>query len=130
MLQNRSRTCNSNRSGFHVPSSPNFPLKPPPPRQLSLFRNAGLVFAASPTDRLIGDYRCARDAVAGWHTLDAAARAKLGQVNGHDPKWRRQSQSEAMRALNRVRAGMRANYRALDAAKAALLALGVSPEAV
>lgn len=37
---------------------------------------------------------------------------------------------DAMRALNKVHAGMRANYRALDAAKAALLALGVSWEAV
>ncbi len=32
-----------------------------------------------------------------------------------------------MRALNKVRAGMRANYRALDSVKAALLALGVLP---
>jgi hypothetical protein len=88
------------------------------------------VFGSSPIDRLIGDFRRARDAVRGWHDMDAAARAKLGQVNSHDRKWRRQSQADAFRALNKVRAGLRANYRALDAAKAALLALGVSPEAV
>lgn len=101
-----------------------------PQRQLPLFQAAGLVFGSSATDHLIGDYRCARDAVAGWKRMDAAARAKLGQVNCHDPKWRRQSQADAMRALNKVRAGMRANYKALDAAKAALLALGVQWEAV
>lgn len=62
--------------------------------------------------------------------MDDAARAKLGQVNSHDPKWRRQSQADAMRGLNQVRTGMRANFRTLDAAKAALLALGVSCEAI
>lgn len=62
--------------------------------------------------------------------MDAAARAKLGEVNTHDPKWRRQSQADGMRALNQIRAAMRANYRALDAAKSALLALGVRWEAV
>lgn len=101
-----------------------------PQRQLPLFQAAGVVFGSSATDRLIGDYRRARDAVAGWKRMDAAARAKLGQVNSHDPKWRRQSQADAMRALNQVRAGMRANYRALDAAKAALMVLGVSWELV
>ncbi len=101
-----------------------------PQRQLPLFQAAARVFGPSPTDRLIGDYRRARDAVEGFKHLDAAARAKLGRVNSHNPQWRRQSQSEAMRALNKVRGGMRANYRALDAAKAALLALGVAWEAV
>ena len=62
--------------------------------------------------------------------MDAAARAKLGEVNNHDRQWRRASQADAMRALNKVRAGMRANYKALDAAKAALLTLGVRWEAV
>ncbi len=98
-----------------------------PQRQLPLFQPAARVFGASPADRLIGEFRRARDAVQGWKDLDAAARAKLGQVNRHNAQWRRQSQAEAMRALNKVRAGMRANYRALDAAEAALLALGVLP---
>ncbi len=101
-----------------------------PQRQLPLLQPAARVFGASPADRLIGDFRRARDAVRGWHDLDVAARAKLGRVNSHNPQWRRQSQSEAMRALNKVRAGMRANYRALDAAMAALLALGVSATAL
>ncbi len=101
-----------------------------PQRQLPLFRAAGLVFGSSPIDHLIGEFRQARNAVQGWHDMDAAARAKLGQVNRHNAKWRRKSQSEAFQALNRVRAGMRANYRALEALKAALLALGVSPEVV
>jgi hypothetical protein len=99
-------------------------------RQRPLFQAAGVVFHSSPTDRLIGDFRRARDAVAGWKRMDAAARAKLGQVNSHDRQWRRASQADAMCALNKVRAGMRANYQALDAAKAALLALGVRWEAV
>lgn len=100
-----------------------------PQRQLPLLQPVARVFGPSSTDLLIGDYRRARDSVQGWHDLDAVARAKLGQVNRHNAKWLRQSQSEAMRVLNQVRAGMRANYRALNAATVALLALGVSCEA-
>jgi len=88
------------------------------------------VFGPSPADLLIGDFRRARDAVEGFKRMDVAARVKLGQVNSHNPKWRRLSQADAMRALNKVRAAMRANHKALDVAKAALLALGVRWEAV
>lgn len=101
-----------------------------PQRQLPLFQAAGRVFGPSPADLLIGDYRRARDAVRGWHDLDAAARAKLGQANRIPARYRRADQAAAMRQLNQVRAGMRANYRALEAAAAALMALGVAVEAV
>ena len=96
-----------------------------PQRQIPLFRPMASVFGPSATDCLIGDYRRARDAVEGFKMLDAEARANLGRANSHNPKWRRKSQADAMSALNRLRAGMRANYRALAVAASALLALGV-----
>ena len=99
-----------------------------PQRQLPLFQSPDRIFGPSPTDHLIGDYRHARNAVQGWKDMHVAACAKLGQVNGHDPKWRRLSQRDAFRTVNAVRVKMRANYRALEAATAALLALGVSVE--
>lgn len=101
-----------------------------PQRQLPLFQSPGRIFGPSPTDHLIGDYRQARNAVPGWKTMHAAACAKLGQVNGHNPKWRRLNQRDAFRAINAIRAKMRANYRALETASAALLALGVSLESL
>jgi len=101
-----------------------------PLRSIPLFQSAGRAFGPSPADRLTGAFRVARDAVRGWTELYAAACAKLGRANTHNREWRRKSQAEAFRELNRVRAGMRANYRALDAAMAALLALGVSVAAL
>lgn len=99
-----------------------------PQRQLPLFQAPSRIFGPSKTDRLIGDYRHARNAVQGWKDMHAAACAKLALANTHDPKWRRQSQRDAFRAINTIRARMRANYRALEAATAALLALGVLVE--
>ena len=101
-----------------------------PQRQLPLLKAAAHVFGPSQTDRQIGDYRHARNAVQGWKASYAAACAKLALANTHDPKWRRLSQRDAFRAINAVAKAMRANYRALDAASAALLALGVSVEAL
>ena len=97
-----------------------------PQRQLPLFQAPGRIFGPSKTDHLIGDFRQARDAVQGWQDKHAAACAKLALANTHDPKWRRLSQRDAFRVINAIRARMRANYRALEAASAALLALGVS----
>ena len=99
-----------------------------PQRQLPLFKAAGYVFGPSPTDHLIGDYRHARNAVQGWKDMHTAACAKLAIANTHDPKWRRLSQRDAFRTINAIRAKMRANYRALEAATAGLLALGVGVE--
>lgn len=99
-----------------------------PQRQLPLFHSPGRIFGPSKADHLIGDYRHARNAVPGWKVMHAAACAKLGQVNSHDPKWRRLSQRDAFRTINAIRAKMRANYRALEAATVALLALGVVVE--
>ena len=97
-----------------------------PQRQLPLFKAVAYVFGPSKTDHLIGDYRHARNDVSGWKQQHAAACAKLAIANTHDPKWRRLSQRDAFRTINAIRAKMRANYRALEAATAALLALGVS----
>ena len=97
-----------------------------PQRQLPLFKAAAHVFGPSKTDHLIGDYRHARNAVQGWKDMHAAACAKLALANTHDPRWRRLSQRDAFRTINAIRAKMRANYRALETASAALLALGVS----
>lgn len=99
-----------------------------PQRQLPLFRSGAAIFGPSKTDHLIGDYRHARNAVQGWKDMHAAACAKLALANTHDSKWRRLSQRDAFRAINAIRTRMRANYRALDAATAALLALGVALE--
>ena len=99
-----------------------------PQRQLPLFQSPGRIFGPSKTDHLIGDYRHARNDVPGWKQQHAAACAKLAIANTHDPKWRRLSQRDAFRTINAIRAKMRANYRALEAATAALLALGVSVE--
>lgn len=99
-----------------------------PQRQLPLFQSPGRIFGPSKTDHLIGDYRHARNSVQGWKDMHVLACAKLGQVNSHDPKWRRLSQRDAFRTINAIRARMRANYRALETATAALLALGVSVE--
>ncbi len=99
-----------------------------PQRQLPLFKAAAHVFGPSKTDHLIYDYRTARGAVQGWKDIHATACAKLALANTHDPKWRRLSQRDAFRAINQIRAKMRANYRALETATAALQALGVSVE--
>lgn len=101
-----------------------------PQRQLPLFQAPGRIFGPSKTDHLIGDYRQVRGLVQGWKDMHAAACAKLALANAHDPKWRRLSQRDAFRSINAIRAKMRANYRALEAASAALLALGVALESL
>lgn len=92
---------------------------------LPLFQAAAAVFShrSSAADRLVGQYRQARDAVQGWAELDRKACAQIAIANTHNPAWKRKSQAEAFSHLNRVRAARRANYRALDAARDALLAL-------
>ena len=96
-----------------------------PLRSLPLFRPASAVFGPSATDKLVGELRNALWTVAGWERAYDKARATLGAANRHNIAWRRLSQRDAMRALNKVRAAMRANLRTIAKLEADLLALAV-----
>ena len=54
------------------------------------------------------------------------ARAKLGQANRKWPAVRRMHQAMALRSLNAVRTGMRANERSVTRLQTELLVLGMS----
>ncbi len=95
-----------------------------PARALPLFRPMHAIFGPSVEDRWVGAYRRAAAMVDGWADLDRKACKKIGRANAHNPAWKRQSQSEAFSNLNRIRAQRRANYRTMDEARDALLALG------
>lgn len=95
-------------------------------RSIPTFRPSAGFFGPSKADHLTGDVRRATDALDGWARMYAEARAKLGQANRKRPEVRRVHQARAMREMNAVRAGMRANFRALASARAGLLALGVT----
>jgi len=95
-------------------------------RAISTLRRAALVFGPSATDRLIGDLRRALDGRPGYAEMYAAACAKLGQANRTKPQWHRANQAGALRQINAVRAAMRANAKAIAAARAALLAAGMT----
>ena len=99
-------------------------------RSIPTFRSARLVFVPSATDRLIGDLRRALDARPGYAEMYADACAKLGQANRTKPQWRRANQADAMRYLNAVRVAIRANAKAIVAARAALVAAGMTLDAI
>jgi hypothetical protein len=99
-------------------------------RAIPTFRPAALVFGPSATDRLIGDLRWALDSRVGYAEMYAAACAKLGQANRTKLQWRRANQADALRHLNAVRAAVRANAKAIVAARTALLALGMMADAI
>ena len=99
-------------------------------RSIPTFRPAGLVFGPSATDRLIGDLRRALAARPGYADAYAAACAKLGQANRTKPQWRRANQADALRHLNAVRAAIRANAKAIAAARTALVAAGMTLDAI
>jgi len=95
-------------------------------RAIPTLRPAALVFGPSATDRLIGDLRRGLDSRSGYAEIYAAACAKLGQANRTKPQWRRANQAGALRQINAVRAAMRANAKAIVAARAALVAAGMT----
>lgn len=97
-----------------------------PLRVIPTFRPAALVFGSSTTDRLIGDLRRALGSRSGYASMYAAACAKLGQANRTKPQWRRADQADALRQINAVRAAVRANAKAIAAARTALLAAGMT----
>ena len=99
-------------------------------RSILTFRPAGMVFGPSATDRLIGDLRRALDSRPGYADMYAAARAKLGQANRTKPQWRRANQADALRHLNVVRAAIRANAKAIAAARTVLLDPGMTLDAI
>ncbi len=65
----------------------------------------------------------------GWTRMHDDARAKLGQANRKRPAVGRMHHAMALRSLNAVRAGMRANERSVTRLQAELLALGMSRRA-
>lgn len=95
-------------------------------RAIPTFRPAALVFGSSATDRLIGDLRRALDSRPGYAEMYAAACAKLGQANRTKLQWRRANQADALRQINAVCAAVRANAKAIVAARTALLAAGMT----
>ena len=99
-------------------------------RSIPTYRPAGVVFGPSATDRLIGDLRRALDSRPGYADMYVAARAKLGQANRTKPQWRRANQADALRHLNVVRAAIRANAKAIVAARTALLDAGMTLDAI
>ena len=92
-------------------------------RSTPTLRPASGFFGPSKTDRLVGELRRAGDAMDGWTRMHDDARAKLGQANRKRPAVRRMHQAMALRSLNAVRAGMRANERSITRLQAELLAL-------
>ena len=96
-----------------------------PLRSIPLIRSASILNRSTPPSRMIGELRNALWVVAGYEKLYAKARADLGRANTHNIAWRRRSQSDAMSALYRARAAMRANLRTIAKLEAALLALAV-----
>lgn len=101
-----------------------------PLRSIPTFTPAWRVFGPSPMDRLIGNLRAALDGRPGYANLYVVARAKLGQANRTKPQWRRANQRDALRYLNAVRAAVRANAKAIVAARAALLDAGMTLDAI
>ena len=99
-------------------------------RSIPTFRSAALVFGPSTTDRLLGDLRRALDSRPGYAEMYAAACAKLGQANRTKLQWRRANQADALRRLNGVRAAIRANAKAIAAARTALLDAGMTLDAI
>ncbi len=99
-------------------------------RSIPTFRPVGMVFGPSATDRLIGNLRVALDGRPGYARTYAAACAKLGQANRTKPQWRRSNQADALRYLNAVCAAIRANAKAIAAARAGLLAAGMTMDAI
>ena len=100
-----------------------------PLRSLPLLRPASAIARPSATDLRVGELRRALYAVEGWVRAYAAARADLGRANRSILQYRRANQADAMRALNQVRAAMRANLRTITQNEVALLAAGVAPSA-
>ena len=100
-----------------------------PLRSLPLLRPASVIARSTENDLRIGELRRALYAVDGWARAYAAARADLGRANRSIPQYRRANQADAMRALNQVRAAMRANLRTIAQNEVALLAAGVAPSA-
>lgn len=99
-------------------------------RSISTFRPVWMVFGPSATDCLIGNLRRALDSRPGYAEMYAVARAKLGQANRTKPQWRRANQADALRHINAVRAAIRANAKAIAAARTALLAAGMTLDAI
>ncbi len=99
-------------------------------RAIPTFTPAWRVFGPSPMDRLIGDLRVALDQRDGYCTAYADARALLSRANRSRIEYRRANQRDAFRALNAARAVIRARAKAVIAARNALLAAGMTPEAI
>lgn len=97
-----------------------------PQRQLPLFKDAGAVFGMSKADRLAQTLEIARQDRQRILSMYEAAKATLGRANATVATYRAADKATAFRRINLLRASLRANARAIDAAKAALLALGVS----
>ena len=95
-------------------------------RAIPTFRPAGLVFGPSATDRLVGVLREAIGQRDGYCTAYADACAKLAWANRTKAAGRRVNQGIAMRAINVARATIRARVKAVVAARAALLATGMT----
>ncbi len=89
------------------------------------FKPAKVLTLSNSTDHLVGDYRRARNAIAGYTRLYEAACSRIGEVNRHKVAWKLLNLREAFGALNRVRSAMIRNERAFRQASDALIALSV-----
>ncbi len=89
------------------------------------YSSAKVLTLSTSTDHLVGDYRRARNAMAGYVGLYKGACARIGEINRHKVAWKRLNQQEAFRALNVIRGVMRRNERAFRQASDAPIALGM-----
>lgn len=89
------------------------------------YSSAKVLTLSNSTDHLVGDYRRARNAIAGYTRLYEAACSRIGEVNRHKVAWKLLNLREAFAQLNRVRGAMLRNKRAFRQASDALVALGM-----
>ncbi len=99
-------------------------------RVIPTFRPAGMTFGPSPMDRLVGNLRAALDQRDGYCPAYAQACAKLSWANRTKSEHRRANQATAFRAINAARAAARARAKAVVAARAALVAAGMTLEQI
>ena len=95
-------------------------------RAIPTARPAWMAFGPSPMDRLVGILRVALDARDGYCPAYAQACAKLAWANRTKSQHRRANQAAAFQAINVARAAVRARAKAVVAARAALLAAGMT----